>query len=204
VSELLPLFPLDVVLFPGMLLPLHIFEPRYKEMIGECVSMGSQFGVVRAVKDGIAQIGCTASVMTVAKTYEDGRMDIVTRGLRRFEILEINQERSFLRGSVGFLDDQPELAPERRGKALELHRSLMLLAASSQTTLPQLEAPDEQLSFFLLAQLPVDLDFKQAMLAMPSEERRIATLIEYYEAIIPKLADAVTARKKSSGNGHIM
>src|SRR5437868_15508940 len=102
-SDLLPLFPLELVLFPGMALPLHIFEPRYKEMIGECLEHDSPFGIVRAIEDGIAQIGCSAEVVTVVKRYEDGQLDIVTRGLRRFEVLEINQERSFLQAAVNFL-----------------------------------------------------------------------------------------------------
>src|SRR5947209_19237850 len=84
VSDLLPLFPLELVLFPGMALPLHIFEPRYKEMIGECLEHDSAFGIVRAVEDGVAHVGCSAEVVTVVKRYDDGRLDIVTRGLRRF------------------------------------------------------------------------------------------------------------------------
>ena len=150
-SELLPLFPLDVVLFPGMALPLHIFEPRYKEMIGECLEHDSPFGIVRAIEDGIAQIGCSAEVVTVVKRYEDGQLDIVTRGLRRFEVLEINQERSFLQAAVNFLAEHSDETTETRIKALDLHRSLLLLAAGGQS-FPTLEPPDELLSFYLICQ----------------------------------------------------
>src|SRR5581483_5119210 len=82
--DLVPLFPLEVVLFPGMALPLHIFEPRYKEMIGELLQAGQPFGVVRAVDNGIAEIGCVAEIVEVTKTYEDGRLDIMTQGQSRF------------------------------------------------------------------------------------------------------------------------
>ena len=204
VSDLLPLFPLELVLFPGMALPLHIFEPRYKEMIGECLRHDSTFGIVRAVEDGLAQIGCSAEVVTVVKRYEDGRLDIVTRGLRRFEIVEVNQERSFLQAEVTFLKDDSDASTGARKKALDLHQQLLLMAASGETTPPIIEPPEDLLSFHLISQLPVDLDFKQTILSTPSEMQRLSTLIEYYEAILPKLGKVIQARKKSGSNGHVM
>ena len=93
---LLPLFPLDVVLLPGTPLPLHIFEPRYKEMIGECLANKTPFGVVRALDEGLAEVGCTAEIVTVTKEYADGRMDLIAEGRKRFEVVELNQDRSFL------------------------------------------------------------------------------------------------------------
>src|SRR5689334_17159001 len=97
-DRLLPLFPLQVVVFPRTQLPLHIFEERYKEMVGEAIRNKSEFGVVPAKEDGILNAGCTVLVDTVLKTHPDGRMDIVTRGIRRFEIMMLNQEKSYLRG----------------------------------------------------------------------------------------------------------
>ena len=102
---LLPLFPLQVVLLPGSQLPLHIFEDRYKEMIGEVLRDKLEFGVVLANEKGIVNTGCTATVDRVLREYPDGRLDILTRGRRRFEILLLNEERSFLRGAVEFFDD---------------------------------------------------------------------------------------------------
>jgi Lon protease-like protein len=203
VNDLLPLFPLDLVLFPGMALPLHIFEPRYKEMISECLEHDTPFGIVRAIEDGIAQIGCSAEVVTVVKRYEDGRMDIVTRGLQRFEIVELNQERSFLQGEVKLLHDESDADAQSKKKALDLHRALILMAASGQMV-PALDPPDELLSFYLISQLPVDLDFKQTILAISTESQRLKTLIEYYEAILPKLEKMLVAKKKSGSNGHVM
>src|SRR5690349_7215503 len=94
--NLLPLFPLDLVLFPGATLPLHIFEPRYREMISECLDQKKSFGVLRAKEDGVAEIGCTAEIITVTSKYPDGRMDIVTEGRERFEVVQVSQERAFL------------------------------------------------------------------------------------------------------------
>ena len=104
---LLPLFPLEIVVFPGAPLPLHIFEPRYKEMIGECLSQNRAFGMVRAKENALSAIGCSARILTVIKKYEDGRMDISAEGAQRFEIIQLSQERSFLQAEVAFFDDEP-------------------------------------------------------------------------------------------------
>src|ERR1700686_5878492 len=119
--SLLPLFPLDLVLFPGAPLPLHIFEPRYREMIAECLDQKKSFGVVRAKEEGVAEIGCTAEIITVTQKYPDGRMDIVTEGRQRFEVMQVNQERSFLQAEVLFLRDEPDKATvEEIAEALKL------------------------------------------------------------------------------------
>src|SRR5215472_12444875 len=97
-QNLLPLFPLRVVVFPRTPLPLHIFEERYKQMVGEAIRAKSEFGIVLAKEEGIVNAGCTVVVEKVLKTYPDGRLDIMTRGLRRFEILDLNQEKDYLRG----------------------------------------------------------------------------------------------------------
>src|SRR4051812_35174839 len=101
-QEWLPLFPLQVVLLPEGELPLHIFEERYKEMIQEVIRDHIEFGVVLANEKGILNTGCTAIIEKVLGEYPDGRLDILTAGRRRFEILRLNDERSFLRGAVDF------------------------------------------------------------------------------------------------------
>src|ERR1700722_1728977 len=157
VSSLLPLFPLEVVLFPGTSLPLHIFEPRYKEMISECLDRKKSFGVVRAKEEGVAEIGCTAEIITVAKKYPDGRMDIVTEGRERFEVMQVNQERSFLQAEVLYLRDEPsQTSAEDIAKAMKLQGEIMHLAGSAADTRPQSE--HSNLSFALVAPLPLDLD----------------------------------------------
>jgi len=200
VGSLLPLFPLDVVLFPGAPLPLHIFEPRYKEMIGECLAQKQLFGVVRARETSLADVGCTAEIVAVTKTYEDGRLDIVTQGRERFEILELNQERTFLRGEILYVTDEPEKPTEQEiAHAVELHRQILALANSEQD-LP--EGEDSPLSYHLAGSLPLDLDFKQKMLGLRSEAQRIQNVITYFEGILPNLRRAVTMRQRAGGNGH--
>jgi Lon protease-like protein len=198
---LLPLFPLELVLLPGTPLPLHIFEPRYKEMIRECIAAEAPFGVVRAFEEGIAEVGCTAEIITVTKEYPDGRMDLVCEGRKRFEVLEVNRDRSFLQADVLIVPDEPEAAvQEERVKAVQLHLEILSLAGAVQ----DLSAADQnQLSFYLAGSLPLDLDFKQKLLAMRSEGQRIQAVGAYLENVLPQLRRAARAREKAGGNGHV-
>jgi len=198
---LLPLFPLDLVLFPGTPLPLHIFEPRYKEMIGECLANHAPFGVVRALEQGIAEIGCTAEIVAVTKKYSDGRLDLVVEGRSRFEVLELNQERSFLRAEIMPIPDEPGVpAQADTERAIKLLREILTLAGAAQ------ELPDpnqEALSYHLAGALPLDLDFKQSLLAMRSESQRMQSLASHLENILPALRRAARAREKAGGNGRV-
>ena len=197
---LLPLFPLELVLFPGVPLPLHIFEPRYKEMVGECLREHSEFGVVRVSDKGVASIGCTAAILEVVKRYDDGRMDILAEGRRRFEVVNVDQERAFLRGDVLFFDDERSEAPAAEAqKAIRLYLDLLAVAEVEAQNPP---APGPQLSFLITAGLPLELDFKQQLLESRSEAERIAVIIEYYTALVPRLTHALKLRKKAGGNGH--
>lgn len=200
-AALIPLFPLEVVLFPGTPLPLHIFEPRYKEMIVECLAQNRTFGVVRAVEQGLAEVGCTAEIVTVVKEYSDGRLDLVTEGRKRFELLHVNQERAFLRAEVLMIEDEPGAPPqEDTARATQLHSELLALAGAQQ----DLSAADPaMLSFYLAGSLPLDLDFKQKLLSLRSEPERLSLLITYLEELIPNLQRAARARQKAGGNGHI-
>jgi Lon protease-like protein len=189
---LLPLFPLDLVLLPGVPLPLHIFEPRYKEMIGECLEHKKPFGIVRASDEGVAGVGCTAEIITVTKQYDDGRMDILTRGVNRFEVLEVNQERSFLQAEVMVVEDEPgQPSTQMIEQAVHLHAEIAKLAGSES------DAADENvsnLSFLLAGSLPLDLDFKQSLLTTLSEEKRLEAVIQYLRAVLPGLRRASKAR----------
>lgn len=197
---LLPLFPLNVVLLPGTPLPLHIFEPRYKEMIGECRADNTPFGMIRATDEGIAEVGCTAEIVSVTKEYSDGRLDLIAEGRQRFEVLELNEERSFLRAEVLLVPDEPDIpAQEQSARAIEFHRQILSLAGALQDLS---DADRSALSFHLAGSLPLDLDFKQKLLVMRSERERIEVVAKYFESILPNLQRAARAREKAGENGH--
>jgi Lon protease-like protein len=210
VSDLLRLFPLELVLFPETPLPLHIFEPRYKELISECLQQKQPFGIIRVLPgekvNRLAEFGCTAEIIDVLRTYPDGRMDILTAGRRRFELMEINEDRDFIRGQVDFFADDPENTITSnelsliRSRALELHSNLLLLTGADDTVL---DKESDLLSFQLASSLPVDLDFKQSLLEMRSETERMRTLLDYYSKIIPKLKMMEVGRQRAGGNGYV-
>jgi Lon protease-like protein len=198
---LLPLFPLDLVLFPGSPLPLHIFEPRYREMISECLERKKPFGVVRAKEEGIAETGCTAEIISVLKKYDDGRLDIVTQGRERFEVVQISQVRAFLQAEVLYLPEEAGGATsEEQAHAIALHAEVMRLAGSRPVDSAEIQ--EQQLSFHLAGSLPLDLDFKQTLLEVSSEPQRVRAVIGFLEALLPNLRRTVHVRQKAGGNGH--
>jgi uncharacterized protein len=197
----LPLFPLDLVLLPGTPLPLHIFEPRYREMISECLDQSQHFGVIRGKDQELAEIGCTAEVLTVTQKYPDGSLDIVTEGRARFEVIQLNQERSFLQAEVLYLQDEPGVAsPEEIAQAIKLHGEIMTLAGAEPEKSSEIDGG--QLSFHLAGSLPLDLEFKQSLLGMKSEAERLRAIISFFETILPTMRRTVHVRRKAGGNGH--
>lgn len=199
----IPLFPLDVVLFPGAPLPLHIFEDRYKEMIGLCLEAQSSFGVVRAQRDGLAVIGCTARIMRVLHRYDDGRMDILCRGEQRFEIEMLENSRTFLEAQVDFFNDEEGQAPRHlRKECLALHFETLELAGLATSEMPM--SLDGPISFLLASALPADLGFKQQLLNSRSDAERTEHLREFYNAILPKLRAGAAGQKAAAHNGHVM
>lgn len=200
----IPLFPLDVVLFPREPLPLHIFEPRYKEMIGLCLANQSVFGVVRAQRDGLAVIGCTARILRVLHRYDDGRMDIMCRGEQRFEIEMLENTRAYLEAQVDFFEDDGEPAPRSlKEECMALHFETMELAGLETAEMPP-PSLDGPISFQLASSLPADLGFKQQLLNSRSDARRTEYLLEFYQAMLPKLRAGAACKKVAAHNGHVM
>ncbi len=199
---LLPLFPLDLVLLPGVPLPLHIFEPRYKEMVRECLDQKRPFGIVRAKDETFVNIGCTADIMNVLKTYPDGRMNILVEGQKRFEVLQVNQERAFIQAEVFFLkDEQDPPASAEMAKAIGLHGEIMELAGARPEAMDTSETT--YLAYRLAGSLPFDPDFQQALLEMNSEAQRVRAIISFFEHILPVLHRNARAKHKAGGNGHV-
>ena len=199
------LFPLDVVLFPGMQLPLHIFEERYKEMIGTCLAGEMEFGVVRAQREGLAIAGCIASIRRVLRRYPDGRLDILCLGTHRFEIEQLDDSRSFLQAEVDqFEDEAPEATREERTACVALHVEVMTLAGIGRESYSF--DLDTCISFQLGDELPADLGFKQRLLQCRSDRERTAMLTAFYQEMLPKLrmGSAAQSGRSKNGTGHIM
>lgn len=185
----IPLFPLDTVLFPGTALPLHIFEPRYQEMIGECLADSKEFGIVRGESDRMAVIGCTARIVRVLERYEDGRMDILCEGARRFEIEGLDDSRDFLQADVEFFEDSGAGSTrQEREECAALHFATLHLAGIDAPPVPlDLNAP---VAFQLADALPSDLGFKQQLLGSRSDADRTTRLRDFYNEVMPRLQSA--------------
>jgi Lon protease-like protein len=200
-GTLLPLFPLRVVLLPGAPLPLHIFEDRYKEMIGEALQKGTEFGVVQAGEKGILNIGCTATVKEVVNRYDDGRLDIMSIGRRRFEIFMLDEEKSYLRGAVTFFDDDDSEPAPVELKAMALAGLRVLSAGEEAADEPDYANP--QLSF-KVGQWITDLAFRQMLLGLRSETERLRHIASYLPEYLAKLKRVEHVKKVAPTNGHGM
>jgi Lon protease-like protein len=201
----LPLFPLKLVLFPHAELALHIFEERYKQMIGECLEHGWEFGIVLAEEDSLNSTGCTASILRVVKKYDDGRMDIIARGQRRFEILHLDHAMPYLRCEAQLFDDEEAEPPseDARRQALELYNDLAKkLADENPDAAAQApDAGDPQLSFAIAGRLPAELAFRQSLLPLRSESERLRRVILHLQQLTLRLTVVAKARARAGGNG---
>lgn len=197
---LIPLFPLNVVLLPGTQLPLHIFEERYKEMIGEAIRDESPFGVVLGIDRGVVNLGCTARIERVLEKTPDGQMDILTLGESRFEIATLLQDRSFLQAEVSFFTDtEAEASAVLRESAIQAFRQAFP-SADDEWDFP-VEFAHPQLSF-QLAQGISDLEFKQQLLATRSEPVRLRKLEDFFPSHARRRAAAEQIKKVAHTNGH--
>ena len=203
----LPLFPLGLVLFPHVNLPLHIFEPRYKEMIGDCLQNYWEFGILSVQDQRVKSIGCTASISEVLQRFPDGRMNILVRGRRRFEISQLNEEKSYLRGKAQFFDDnETELpAEEVRRQALELYDRLREVVELENEVFhePRPKGSDSQLSFRLMAGVPAELAWKQDLLELRSEQERLDRVMRYFEHLLEHLKYPPEQRPPAGAVAHL-
>jgi Lon protease-like protein len=198
----LGLFPLGMVLLPTERVPLHIFELRYQELIGECLTDGREFGLVLADDDGVRDLGTRARVTDVLERFDDGRLNIVVEGRERFRILRRTEGRSFLTAEVEVVsDDGPRAEQGVRERALELYRAL---GRAVETDVEEPDADSGVLSFELAARVDFGPERKQELLELRSEPERLQVVSQLLE----RAAEAITLERAlsdaASRNGHGM
>ena len=200
-GDLIPLFPLQTVLLPRAPLPLHIFEDRYKEMVRDVQLSDSEFGVVLAREGGLLNIGCTARIDRILRQHEDGSLDLLAVGQRRFQVMALNTERSYLRAEVEDVDDVDfNIPPEDKlREALSLHAQYAL-ATSDDAETPD---ADEPMVSFALGAISPDLEFRQLLLGTRSEARRVELVATHLAQLIHRheLEQAMRTTARSNGHG---
>jgi len=204
-ARLLPLFPLQLVAFPGAAIPLHIFEERYREMVGVAEAEGTEFGIVRSVtrgeENGIASVGCTVTVESVPHRYSDGRFDVMTRGRRRFRVVSLDEDKPFLRGAVEFFEDEQieHVASDLLTLALGAHERLR--REIGEEILPvAAEHTGNDLSFRLADGID-DLDFRSMLLQSRSEPQRLKLFADFVSSYIPRRQYVTHMKVKAPTNG---
>jgi Lon protease-like protein len=196
------LFPLDLVLLPGEQRPLHVFEDRYKELIGECLEEDAEFGLVLADDEGLRPVGTRAAVVEVLQEFDDGRLDVVVEGRQRFRLVELTEGRSFTTAEVDEVDDITDEDPsgDEVERAVEAFRHVV---EAAQVEVDEVDPNAGGLSFQIGARIDLGNEIKQALLELTSERERLTHL----EPLLRRAAESVRVdrevRERASGNGRV-
>ncbi len=195
------LFPLGLVLLPGERTPLHIFEPRYRELIAECLQRGTEFGIVLADDSGMRTTGTKAAILEVLERFDDGRSNVVVEGRERFQVIRLTEGRSFLTAETeALIDDGGPPDGEVLETCLAAYRRLIAAAGES---VPELEPGAPTVSFDIAAIITFPVSTKQDLLESTSENERLVRI----GGFLAQAAEAVTAgrvaRERAGGNGKV-
>lgn len=196
-----PLFPLGLVALPGELVPLHIFEERYKLMIGRCQEVHGEFGIVWLADDGVRAVGCACAIERVVERAQDGRLNILTRGTRPLRVIEQQDHLPYPAGIVTFLEDSEEPpAPEVAVQAREVYVGLV-----EEATDRRIE-PDElarMSAYAMAATVDFGADAKQGLLELRSENARMRLVTRLLRAAMKRLELAERAQARARSNGKV-
>jgi Lon protease-like protein len=197
-----PLFPLGLVALPTELVPLHIFEERYKTMIGRCLDQQSEFGIVWMADDGLRPIGCACEIAEVLEKLEDGRINLIARGTRPFRIEARQEELPYPAGTVEFLEDRGE-DPDST-LAEDAHSAYADLVQQATDRTPDLQEIGAMSAYQMAATVEFGLDAKQGLLDLRSETARLRLVTRLFRAAIKRLdfVERAQARARSNGKVH--
>jgi Lon protease-like protein len=196
-----PLFPLGLVALPSELVPLHIFEERYKAMIGHCLEEGSEFGIVWMAEDGLRPIGCACEIAEVVERFPDGRINLIARGTRPFRIEERQEELPYPAGTVEFLDDRSEDTDAAAAEAAHAAYADLVNEATDRT--PDADEISVMSAYEMAATVEFGLDAKQGLLDLRSETARLKLVARLFRAAIKRLDFISRAQARARSNGKV-
>lgn len=197
----IPLFPLDVVLFPDAVLPLHIFEPRYKLMVRHCIESKLQFGVILARENGIVATGCMASITAVVRQYQDGKMDILTRGGLPFHVKHVFDEKPYYEASIDYFEETASDYPKASDELTDVYEQCYWMIFNRGPAASSASQPVSP-AYSMADSLPLPLEAKQALLEIRDEQQRQEQLLAQLKDCLPDLVYFRERRQRSRGNGH--
>jgi Lon protease-like protein len=196
-----PLFPLGIVALPHEMVPLHIFEPRYRTMIGECLESSSEFGIVWSGDEGRRPVGCAVEITEVLERMDDGRMNILTRGTHPFRIVDEQNDRPYPAGTVEFLVDKPEDIDAKTAGAAHAAYGELVEQATDRTLEP------DELAAMTAYQMAATVDFglqaKQGLLDLRSENARLRLVTRLFRAALKRLDFMERAQERARTNGKV-
>ena len=196
-----PLFPLGLVALPTELLPLHIFEERYKTMMTRCLDDSSEFGIVWLSEDGLQSVGCACEIAEVLERMPDGRLNLVARGTRPFRIEARQDEFPYPAGTVEFLEDREEDPdPEAARTARDAYAELVEEATDRRLEAEELDALS---AYEMAATVEFELDAKQRLLDLRSENARMQLMTRLLRAALRRLAYVEKAQVRARSNGKV-
>lgn len=200
-QKFLPLFPLNLIVFPMEDLNLHIFEPRYRELINECLDNGTTFGIPTFLEGKLPGFGTEVKILSLSKRYEDGRMDVHTQGIRAFRILDFQNpiEMKLYAGGVVELLPEPPISPSVMIGLTERVKTLYNLLGETNSF--DINKP-QPYSFQIAHKIGLSLEQEYLLLKMPTEAERQGFLIQHLERIIPVLKEVERTKEKIKLNGH--
>jgi Lon protease-like protein len=200
--ERFPLFPLGLVLLPEEVVPLHIFEDRYKQMIGDCMEEDSEFGIVWLSDDGLKEIGCTAKIAQLLERMEDGRVNILVRGSMPFRLMRRIEDLPYPAGDIELLDEEQLAEPDETlaDEARERYAELVERITDERPDAEQLAGLG---AYGMAATIDFALDAKQALLEARSEDQRMRMVGELFVNTMKRLDHAERAGERAQSNGKV-
>ena len=196
-----PLFPLGLVALPSEIVPLHIFEDRYKTMISECLEQGTQFGIVWMSDEGLQPIGCACEITEVLERMEDGGMNILTRGTRPFRVLERQDALPYPAGEVEFLADRDETVDDNT--LLTAHTTYADLVEQATDNRPDGDDLGAMSAYDMAATVDFGLEAKQGLLDLRSENARLRLVTRLFRAAARRLDFVERAQARARSNGKV-
>jgi len=196
-----PLFPLGIVALPGELIPLNIFEERYKTMMNECLRDEREFGIVWLSEDGLREVGCAVRIEKVLERMEDGRLNLLARGTRPFRVLERQSHLAYPAGVIEFVEDRRDtIDPELVRAAHEAYADLVKRATDRD---PDQQELAEMSAYAMAATVDFGLDAKQGLLDLRSENARLRLVTRLFRAAIKRLEFVDRAQERARSNGKV-